>query len=232
MRGNNQLQCDTQLSDNSIPETASSRQSDVIKSRGYLIHVPMYVHADRTRLSRVCTRAKSTRVKSEFMDGRRGGWNRWFESRRIPNHQRWMCLCARGKRAGGEGFQNREIDSAWRVKCQSIWLFRSRCQTVKKNGGGMSNEFSRILVTRLRERNAYDLFPNFPGEGGIKSRIRSLICYPYPIFSFSSSTRLFETKFAIFNIVVSRQSISKQVPLHLSSFFLLDFSTKLVRIFV
>lgn len=81
---------------------------------------------------------------------------------------------------------------------------------MKKNGGGMSNEFSRILVTRLRERNAYDLFPNFPGEGGIKSRIRSLICYPYPIFSFSSSTRLFETKFAIFNIVVSRQSISKQ----------------------
>lgn len=101
---------------------------------------------------------------------------------------------------------------------------------MKKNGGGMSNEFSRILVTRLRERNAYDLFPNFPGEGGIKSRIRSLICYPYPIFSFS--TRLFETKFATFSIVVSRQSISKQVPLHLSSFFLLDFSTKLVRIFV
>lgn len=76
----------------------------------------------------------------------------------------------------------------------------------------------------------YFRFRIFPMEGGIKSRSRSLICYPYPIFSFS--TRLFETKFATFSIVVSRQSISKQVPLHLSSFFLLDFSTKLVRIFV
>lgn len=37
--GNNQLQRDTQLSDNSIPETASSRQSDAIKSRGHLIHM-------------------------------------------------------------------------------------------------------------------------------------------------------------------------------------------------
>lgn len=208
MRGNNQLQCDTQLSDNSIPETASSRQSDVIKSRGYLIHVPMYVHADRTRLSRVCTRAKSTRVKSEFMDGRREGG---IDDSKVGGFLTTNdgCVSARGeKERREEGFQNREIDSAWRVKCQSIWLFRSRCQTVKKNGGGMSNEFSRILVTRLRERNAYDLFPNFPGEGGIKSRIRSLICYPYPIFSFS--TRLFETKFATFSIVVSRQSISKQ----------------------
>lgn len=208
MRGNNQLQCDTQLSDNSIPETASSRQSDVIKSRGYLIHVP-HVRTRRSHTSVEGVHAREIDTRKVGIHGRTTrGWNRRFESRRIPNHQRWMCLCARGKRAGGGGFQNREIDSAWRVKCQSIWLFRSRCQTVKKNGGGMSNEFSRILVTRLRERNAYDLFPNFPGEGGIKSRIRSLICYPYPIFSFS--TRLFETKFATFSIVVSRQSISKQ----------------------
>lgn len=170
MRGNNQLQCDTQLSDNSIPETASSRQSDVIKSRGYLIHVPMYVHADRTRLSRVCTRAKSTRVKSEFMDGRREGG---IDDSKVGGFLTTNdgCVSARGeKERGEEGFQNREIDSAWRVKCQSIWLFRSRCQTVKKNGGGMSNEFSRILVTRFRERNAYDLFPfpNFSNGGGNK----------------------------------------------------------------
>lgn len=41
---------------------------------------------------------------------------------------------------------------------------------MKKNGGGMSNEFSRILVTRFRERNAYDLFPfsNFSNGGGNK----------------------------------------------------------------
>lgn len=40
---------------------------------------------------------------------------------------------------------------------------------MKKNGGGMSNEFSRILVTRFRERKAYDLFRILP-TGGIKSR--------------------------------------------------------------
>lgn len=76
VHGNNQLQCDTQLSDNSIPETASSRQSDVIKSRGYLIHVPcvrtQIAYIGRICIHLVCT--KSTRVsRNSWMDDNRGG---------------------------------------------------------------------------------------------------------------------------------------------------------------
>lgn len=103
MRGNNQLQCDTQLSDNSIPETASSRQSDVIKSRGYLIHVP-HVRTRRSHTSVEGVHAREIDTRKVGIHGRTTrGWNRRFESRRIPNHQRWMCLCARGKRAEGGG---------------------------------------------------------------------------------------------------------------------------------
>lgn len=81
VHGNNQLQCDTQLSDNSIPETASSRQSDVIKSRGYLIHVPC-VRTQIAYIGRICIHLAWQGVheidtrKSEFMDGRQQGWNR------------------------------------------------------------------------------------------------------------------------------------------------------------
>lgn len=103
VHGNNQLQCDTQLSDNSIPETASSRQSDVIKSRGYLIHVPC-VRTQIAYIGRICIHLAWQGVheidtrKSEFMDGRQQGWNRWFESRRIPNHR---CVSVRGEKERG-----------------------------------------------------------------------------------------------------------------------------------
>lgn len=171
VHGNNQLQCDTQLSDNSIPETASSRQSDVIKSRGYLIHVPC-VRTQIAYIGRICIHLAWQGVheidtrKSEFIDGRQQGWNRWFESRRIPNHR-----CARGKRAGI--FENREIDSAWRVKCQSIWLFRRGVKPWRKMAGGwvtsspafslhvFAKEKPTIYFEFCQRGNKITLFPLF-----------------------------------------------------------------------
>lgn len=166
VHGNNQLQCDTQLSDNSIPETASSRQSDVIKSRGYLIHVPcvrtQIAYIGRICIHLVCT--KSTRVsRNSWMDDNRGG----IDDSKVGGFLTADVSLCEGKKSG-DIWKPR---NRFRVTSQmSIYLvISSRCQTVKKNGGGMSNEFSRILVTRFRERKAYDLFRILP-TGGIKSR--------------------------------------------------------------
>lgn len=118
--GNNQLHRAMRFSDNSIPETASSRQSDVIKSRGYLIHGIHCIHCTRMHVPRmiVCVRTRMhacdiDTCMSEFMDSR---W--WF------GLEIWDVLCrsflvtsvsGNGKRASF----NHKLDSAW-VKCQAL----------------------------------------------------------------------------------------------------------------
>lgn len=129
----------------------------------------VYVHRSHTLgayayiwRGRVCT--KSTRVsRNSWMDDNRGG----IDDSKVGGFLTADVSLCEGKKSG-DIWKPR---NRFRVTSQmSIYLvISSRCQTVKKNGGGMSNEFSRILVTRFRERKAYDLFRILP-TGGIKSR--------------------------------------------------------------
>lgn len=60
----------------------------------------VYVHRSHTlgAYAYICRVHEIDTRKSEFMDGRQQGWNRWFESRRIPNHR---CVSVRGEKERG-----------------------------------------------------------------------------------------------------------------------------------
>ena len=106
-----------------------------------------------------------------------------------------------GKKSGGRrGFKTAKSIPRDESNVNLSGYFRSRCQTVKKNGGGMSNEFSRILVTRFRERNAYDLFPfpNFSNGGGNKITYSIPYLLSIPNFLFLILDKIVRNKICYF----------------------------------
>lgn len=146
------------------------------------------------------------------MDGRRGGG---IDDSKVGGFLTTNdgCVSARGeKERGEEGFKTAKSIPRDESNVNLSGYFVRGVKPWRKMAGGWVTSSPAFSLHGFAKEmpTIYFRFRIFPMEGGIKSRIRSLICYPYPIFSFSSSTRLFETKFAIFNIVVSRQSISKQ----------------------
>lgn len=200
MHGNNQLQCDTQLSDNSIPETASSRQSDVIKSRGYLIHVPcvhtQIAYIGRIRICLSSTRAKSTRVIRGWT--RRGRGNRWFETRRIPNHR---CVSVQGKKSG-EGFKTAKSIPRDESNVNLSALFRRGVKPWRKmaaegRGWVTSSPAFSLHVFAKEKTRIYFRSRILPTEGikSFSSPFPYLFIYlPYPFLLFSHPRQIVRNK--------------------------------------